>query len=77
MKMNEDKSHLFFFGSKDEEVSVSISGSLIQESNEGKLLGVTLGRRLNFKITLVIFVRKLAKSYIHWQECQNMWKSLP
>ena len=49
MKMNEDKSHLLFFGSKDEDVSVSISGSLMKESDEEKLLGVTLGRRLDFK----------------------------
>ena len=49
MKMNEDKSHLLFFGSKDEEVSLSIFRSLIQESDEEKLLGVTLDRRLNFK----------------------------
>ena len=49
MKMNEDKSHLLFFGSKDEEVSESISGSLIQESDEEKRLGVTLDRRLDFK----------------------------
>ena len=42
MKMNEDKSYLLVFGSKGEEVSVSISvnifGSLIQESDEEKLL---------------------------------------
>ena len=49
MKMNEDKSHLLVFGSKGEDVSVSISGSLIQESDEEKLLGLTLDRRLNFK----------------------------
>ena len=37
------------FGSKDEDVSVNISGALIQESDEEKLLGLTLDRRLNFK----------------------------
>ena len=49
MKVNGDKSHLLIFGSKDGEVSASISGSLIQESDEEKLLGVTLDRKLNFK----------------------------
>ena len=49
MKMNEDKSHLLVFGSKGEDVSVNISGSLIQVSDEEKLLGLTLDRRLNFK----------------------------
>ena len=42
MKVNEDKSHLFVFGSKDDEVSASISGSLIQESDEEKFLGMIL-----------------------------------
>ena len=49
MKMNEDKSHLLVFGSKGEDVSVNISGSLIQVSDEEKLLGLSLDRRLNFK----------------------------
>ena len=49
MKMNEDKGHLLVFGSKGEEVSVNISGSLMQESAEKKLLGVTFDRRLNFE----------------------------
>ena len=47
--MNEDKSHLCIFGSKDDEISASISGSLIQENADEKLLGATLNRRLNFK----------------------------
>lgn len=49
MKVNEGKSHLLVFGSNDEEVSVSISGSLMQESDEEKLLEEILDRRLNFK----------------------------
>ena len=49
VKMNEDKSHLLVFGSKGEEVSVSISGPLIQESDEKRLLRATLDRRLDFK----------------------------
>ena len=49
MKVKEDKSHFLVFRSKDNEVPVSISGTLIQESNEEKLLGVILDRRLNFK----------------------------
>ena len=48
MEMNEDKSLLLVFGSKEDEVSVSTSGSLIQGSDEEKLLGVTLARRLSF-----------------------------
>ena len=39
--MNEDKGHLLVFGRKENEVTVSISGSLIQECDEEKLLGDT------------------------------------
>ena len=49
MKTNEDKSHLLVFGNKDDEVTVNISGSLIKESDEEFLLGVTLDKTLNFK----------------------------
>ena len=72
MKVNEGKSHLLVFGSNDEEVSVSISGSLMQESDEEKLLEVTLKITLSFKISLLIFERSLAESYMHWQRCHNI-----
>ena len=61
MKMNEDKSHLLVFGSKGVDVSVSISGSLIQESDEEKLLGLTLDRRLNFKNHVSTHCRKASQ----------------
>ena len=44
MKMNEDKSHLLVFGNKDDETTVNISGSLIEESDEEKLLRVSLDK---------------------------------
>ena len=44
MKMSEDKSHLLVFGNKDDETTVNISGSLIEENDEEKLLGVTLDK---------------------------------
>ena len=74
MKMNEDKSHLLIFGKKEDQATVNISGSLIEESDEEKLLGVTLDKKLNFKLTLIIFVRKQAKSCMHWHGCQDIWK---
>ena len=49
MKMNEDKSHLLVFGNKDDQTTVTTSGSLIEESDEEELLGVTLDKKLNFK----------------------------
>ena len=38
MKMNEDESHLLVFRNKDDETTVNISKSLIEESDEEKLL---------------------------------------
>ena len=61
MRMNEDKSHLFVFGSKGKEVSVNVSVSSIQESDEEKLLGVTLNRRLNFKNHVSNLCRKASQ----------------
>ena len=61
MKMNDDKSHLLVFGSNDGEVSASISGPLIQESDEKKLLGLTLDRRLNFKNHVSNLCRKASQ----------------
>ena len=65
MKVNEDKSHLLVFRSKDDEVSASISASSIQESGEEKLLGVTLDRRLNFKNHISNLCKKASQSYMH------------
>ena len=48
MKMNEDKSNLLFFASKDE-VSVSISASLIPESDDEKLLGLNTRQKTEFQ----------------------------
>ena len=49
MKMNDDKSHLLVLGSKGVEATVNISGSLIKESDEEKLLGVTIDKKTNFQ----------------------------
>ena len=49
MKMNGDKSHLLMFGNKSAEATVNISRSSIKESDEEKLLGVTIDKKLNFK----------------------------
>ena len=49
MKMNGDKSHLLVLGNKSVEGILTVSGYLIKESDEEKLLGVTIGKKLNFK----------------------------
>ena len=64
MEMNEDKSHLLVIGNKDDEATVNISESLIEESDEEKLLGVTLDNKLNFK-THVKNLCKTASQKLH------------
>ena len=49
MKMNGDKSHLLVLGNKSVEGILTVSGYLIKESDEEKLLGVTIVKKLNFK----------------------------
>ena len=45
MKMNGDKIHLLVLGNKRVEATVNIYGSLIKESDEEKLLGVTIDKK--------------------------------
>ena len=49
MKLSPDKCHLLIFREKNTDVSVQISGTLITESVEEKLLGVMLNKHLDFK----------------------------
>ena len=52
---------MLVFGNKDDEVTVNISGSLIKESDEEKLLGVTLDKTLNFKNHLSNLCKKASQ----------------
>ena len=49
MKLNPDKCHYLIFGGKNTDVSVHISETMVTESVEEKLLGVTLDKNLDFK----------------------------
>ena len=62
--MNDDKSHLLVFGNKDDEATVNISGSLINASDEEKLLGVLIDKKLNFK-SHVNSLCKIARQKLH------------
>ena len=48
MKLNTDKCHLIVSSYKDEKVWESIGKDLIRESNDVKLLGITIDRDLKF-----------------------------
>ena len=47
MKLNPDKCHLLIFGAKNADLSVNIGETIITESVEEKLLGITLDKNLN------------------------------
>ena len=49
MKLNPDKCLLLIFGGRNTDLSVRIGETMVTESVEEKLLGVTLDRNLNFK----------------------------
>ena len=49
MKLNEDKCHLIIFGTREEKVSMHVGEVQIEESDDEKLLGITLDKKLTFK----------------------------
>ena len=49
MKLNEGKYHLIIIGTRKEKVSMSVGQVQIEESDEEKLLGVTLDKKLSLK----------------------------
>ena len=76
MKVNQDKSHLLVYGGKDGEISANISGSLLQESDEEKLLEEILDRRLNFKNHVSNLCKKASqKPHALARVSKNMRKS--
>ena len=61
MKLNDDKCHLLVFGDKTNDVSVKVGNSLIKESSEEKLLGVTIDKNLSFKTHLNSLCKKASQ----------------
>ena len=49
MKVNEDKCHLIFFGTSKEKANMHVGEEQIEESDDEKLLGITLDKKLSFK----------------------------
>ena len=49
MKLNEDKCHLIIFGGSKEKVNIHVGEVQIEESDDEKLLGITLDKKLSFK----------------------------
>ena len=61
MKLNEKRCHLLVFGEKDTKVSIKAGSSVIKKSNEEKLLGVIIDRKLNFKKHLFTVCNKASQ----------------
>ena len=49
MKLNEEKCHLIIFGANKEKVYMHVGEAQIEESDDEKLLGITLDKKLSFK----------------------------
>ena len=49
MKLNEGKCHLLTFGTKQDDIKITIGEAIVEESSEERLLGVTIDKNLNFK----------------------------
>ena len=49
MKLNEDKCHFILFGASKERANIHVGEAQIKESDEEKLLGITLDKKLSFK----------------------------
>ena len=61
MKLNDDKCQLLVFGDKINNVLVTVCSSLIKESIEEKLLGVTIDKDLSFKNYLDSLCKKASQ----------------
>ena len=51
-KLNGDKCHLVIFSKQNSTLSMNIGRNIITESQEEKLLGITLDKTLSFKLHL-------------------------
>ena len=76
MKMNGDKSHLLVLRNKSVEATVNISGALIKERDEEKLLGVTIDKKLNFKSHANSLCKK-ASQKLHALACISTYMEKP
>ena len=69
LKASALKCHLFL--SPYEPLSLNVSGSTIESSSCGKLLGIFIDNNFTFEITLIEFVAKLARNSMHCLEFPN------
>ena len=61
MELNEGKCHLLTFGTIQNNIKNKIGEAIVEESSEEKLLGVILGKKLNFKSNISILCKKASQ----------------
>ena len=72
MKLNVDKCHLMIFGEKSRKIKIHIGEAVIEEIDEGTLLGITLDTKLSFKSHDIPFAEKQARMHAYL-EFRFLW----
>ena len=72
-KLTEDKCHLTIFRNREEKISMHGWEVYTEESDDKKLLGINLNKKLTFKKTSKQSVKMLVKSFRHLRVVQSSW----
>ena len=73
MKLNTDKCHFMVLGkSSNQDVTVNVGSSVIGNTDEEKLLGVTIDKKLTLRRISTSYVKKLVISFSHSLVCLHI-----
>ena len=74
MKMNTDKCHLLILGrNSNQQMRVNVGDSVIENTEEEKLLGVVIDKRLNLRHISVSCVRRLGTNFLRSLAYLDTW----
>ena len=62
-----------FFGTKKERANMHVGGVQIKESDDEKLLGITLDKKLSLRKHVQTLCRKPVKSFLLFLALQSTW----
>ena len=71
MQLNEGKCQRIIFGTREEQVSMHVGEVQIEESDDEQLLGVTLDKKLSFKIHLQTLCKEARQGSMHLHVIQS------
>ena len=74
MQLNEGKCQRIIFGTRKENVSMHVGEVQIEESDYEKLLGVTLDKKVSFKIHAQTLCKEASQNSTYLQLIQSTWK---